>query len=87
MWETTELTDKVQILAALQTDRLYAAYAIGDLEPELFAQCTWVGASEAGRVQALALHYRGLEPPALFLMGETGGPRTAGYGFGLSRLG
>jgi len=73
MWKTSKLTDKVQILAALETDRLYAAYAIGDLEPELFAECTWVGASEAGRLQALALHYRGLEPPALFLMGEVGG--------------
>jgi len=76
MWKTSRLTDKAQILAALETDRLYAAYAIGDLEPELFAECTWVGASEAGRVQALALHYRGLEPPALFLMGETGGLRA-----------
>jgi ribosomal protein S18 acetylase RimI-like enzyme len=76
MWKTSTLTDKVQILAALETDRLYAAYAIGDLEPAMFAECTWVGASEAGRVQALALHYRGLEPPALFLMGETDGLRA-----------
>ena len=76
MCKTSKLTDKVQILAYLETDRLYAAYAIGDLEPELFAECTWIGASEAGRVQALALHYRGLEPPALFLMGETGGLRA-----------
>jgi GNAT superfamily N-acetyltransferase len=76
MWKTNKLTDKIQILAALETDRLYAAYAIGDLEPELFAQCSWTGASQMGRLQALALHYRGLEPPPLFLMGETDGLRA-----------
>lgn len=76
MWKTSRLTDKAQILAYLETDRLYAAYAIGDLEPAMFAECTWVGASEAGPVQALALHYRGLEPPALLLMGETDGLRA-----------
>jgi GNAT superfamily N-acetyltransferase len=73
MWNIRALIDKAEILACLETDRLYAAYAIGDLEPELFAQCTWVGAEAAGRLQALALHFRGLTPPALFLMGDTGG--------------
>jgi len=76
MWHTAQLTDKSQILAFLETDRLYAAYAIGDLEPVLFDACTWVGATEAGHLQALALHFRGLQPPALFLMGQTGGVRS-----------
>ena len=76
MWKTRDLTDKAEILAWLETDRLYAAYAIGDLEPEMFAQSTWVGAEEAGRLQALALHFRGLDPPALFLMGDASGLRA-----------
>jgi ribosomal protein S18 acetylase RimI-like enzyme len=75
-WKARELTDKPQILAYLETDRLYAAYAIGDLEPELFAQSTWVGAERAGQLQALILHFRGLQPPALFLMGHVEGLRV-----------
>jgi len=76
MWNTGALTDKAEILACLETDRLYAAYAIGDLEPDMFVQCTWVGAKAAGRLQALILYFRGLTPPALFLMGDTGGLRA-----------
>jgi RimJ/RimL family protein N-acetyltransferase len=73
MWKASELTDKAQILAYLETDRLYAAYAIGDLEPGMFEQCAWAGAERADRLQALALLFRGLKPPALFLMGCAGG--------------
>jgi RimJ/RimL family protein N-acetyltransferase len=76
MWKTINLTDKLQILAYLETDRPYAAYGIGDLEPEMFEQCEWVGAEEAGRLQALILHFRGLEPPALLLMGDSDGLRA-----------
>jgi GNAT superfamily N-acetyltransferase len=76
MWLTEELTDKTQILAYLETDRLYAAYAIGDLEPGMFEQCTWAGAEKAGQMGALALHFRGLAIPALFLMGNPDGLRT-----------
>ncbi len=65
--------DKEEILAFLQQDRLYAAYAIGDLEPSLFAQCQWFGAEQDGRMQALALFFTGLQPPALFTMGDTDG--------------
>jgi ribosomal protein S18 acetylase RimI-like enzyme len=76
VWQTGELTDKARILTYLETDRLYAAYAIGDLEPHLFAQSTWVGAEKAGRLQALALHFCGLKLPVLFLMGDTDGLRA-----------
>jgi len=72
----SKLTDKSQILAFLETDRLYAAYAIGDLEPMMFAQSAWAGAERAGRLRALVLHFRGLKPPALFLMGDTDGLRA-----------
>jgi ribosomal protein S18 acetylase RimI-like enzyme len=72
-WITGLLTDKERILAFLESDRLYASYAIGDLEPGLFAQCTWAGAEQNGRLRALGLHFRGLEPAAFFLMGDPGG--------------
>ena len=54
-WQTRQLNRKPEILALLESDRLYAAYAIGDLEPGLFEQCAWAGAEREGRLQALAL--------------------------------
>jgi ribosomal protein S18 acetylase RimI-like enzyme len=72
-WRTALLTNKNQILAYLETDRSYAGYAIGDLEPGLYEQSTWAGARRDGRLAALVLYYRGLDIPALFLMGEAAG--------------
>ena len=76
MWTRSILTDKAEILSFLETDRLYAAYAIGDLEPALYADCTWTGAAREGHLEALALHYRGLTPPAFLLMGDEDGLRA-----------
>jgi len=73
VWQVTPLTDKKQILAFLQQDRIYAAYAIGDLEPSLFAQSQWFGAENDGKMQALTLFFTGLNLPALFTMGNTDG--------------
>lgn len=73
MWQTRRLTEKSDILSFLDKDRWYAAYAIGDLEPSLFAQCQWYGAEDDGELQALALLFSGLEPPVLFTMGEIPG--------------
>lgn len=73
MWTTRELVNKSEILAYLETDRFYAAYAIGDLEPGLFEQCTWVGAEKNGQLHALALHFHGLKLPAFVLMGDPDG--------------
>jgi GNAT superfamily N-acetyltransferase len=72
-WQTRTLADKAEILAYLETDRLYAAYAVGDLEPGMFEQSGWTGAERSGRMEALTLLFRGLHPPALFLMGDTEG--------------
>ena len=67
-----ELTNETEILACLRTDRLYAAYAIGDLEPWFFRQCRWWLAETDGR-WALILLFSGLQPPALFCLGEPDG--------------
>jgi RimJ/RimL family protein N-acetyltransferase len=72
-WCTRIARDKSAILAFLGGDRLYAAYAIGDLSPGLFEHSTWAVAERARQVQALVLHFRGLAPPALFLMGAQAG--------------
>ncbi len=67
------LTDKEKILNFLETDRLYAAYAIGDLEPELYKLTEWMGVDDAGELRAIALLYKGFDFPVLFLMGEPTG--------------
>jgi ribosomal protein S18 acetylase RimI-like enzyme len=64
------LTDKEEILDYLKTDQGYAAYAIGDLDQDLFELTEWAGAEENGKLQSLVLLYKGLNPPALFFMGE-----------------
>ena len=73
MWKIVKPVDKPHILAYLETDRLYAAYAIGDLEPALFAHCEWFGAEQDGRLRTLALYYKGLGFPIVFLMGDGDG--------------
>jgi GNAT superfamily N-acetyltransferase len=64
------LDGKAEIYDFLREDRLYAAYAIGDLEPALFKQCEWHASSRNGKLTALCLRFRGLRPDRVFLMGE-----------------
>jgi ribosomal protein S18 acetylase RimI-like enzyme len=71
-----KLTDSHEILTFLESDPSYAAYAIGDLEPALFAQTEWEGAEEDGQLRTIALLFRGLDPPPLFLMGDPAGLPT-----------
>lgn len=70
---TRLITDKAEILAYLETDRDYAAYAIGDLDEGFFDKSTWYVAEQGGKTRALALVYAGFDPPILVLMGEGDG--------------
>lgn len=72
-WTVREIRDRDAILALLDRDRVYAAYAIGDLEPALFAQCEWVLAEHADGMYSLALLFKGLEPDTLLLYGDPRG--------------
>jgi RimJ/RimL family protein N-acetyltransferase len=67
------VTDRGQLRAFLETDRLYAAYAICDLEDREFAKTRWGGAFEGERLVALALEYSGITPQPLFVMGRSDG--------------
>jgi GNAT superfamily N-acetyltransferase len=69
----TRLTDQRVILSFLTRDRYYAAYAIGDLEPDFFQHSIWYGAEEQGEMGALCLHFTRIEPNALFTMGRAAG--------------
>jgi len=71
--QAVETRDKCRIHSFLQQDRFYAAYAIGDLEPEMFCHTRWYVAETDGRAQSLALLFTALDPDVLFLMGDTAG--------------
>jgi ribosomal protein S18 acetylase RimI-like enzyme len=62
------VTDPAAIRAILQTDPRWAVYALGDLDPGLFAHSFWLRSADAS--PALLLLYRGFEPPVLFALGE-----------------
>jgi ribosomal protein S18 acetylase RimI-like enzyme len=67
------VTDRGQLRAFLETDRLFAAYAICDLEDREFGKTRWGGAFEGDRLVALALEYSGITPQPLFAMGRHDG--------------
>jgi ribosomal protein S18 acetylase RimI-like enzyme len=64
------LEDREQIYELLRRERLYAAYAIGDLEPALFKECEWYASSRNGKFTSLCLSFKGLSPDRVFLMGS-----------------
>ena len=70
LYAISQVTDLEQIRAFLNTDRDYAAYALGDLEPPYDDHATWVAASRTGEIEGLALLYTSLDPVVLFLMGD-----------------
>ena len=72
-WSLGETRDRDNLLRILDEDRAFAAYAIGDLEPSLFDQCQWVVAEHDDGSHALALLFKGFEPPALVLFGDAQG--------------
>ncbi len=71
--EVISLTDRTYIRSFLETDRDWSAYALGDLDPELYQQCEWFGAEDDGRLRSIVLLFKGLEPPVIFSIGEASG--------------
>jgi RimJ/RimL family protein N-acetyltransferase len=67
------VTDRGLLRAFLERDRLFAAYAICDLEDREFARTRWGGAFEGERLVAVALEYSGLTPQPLFVTGSPDG--------------
>lgn len=71
------VSDRNEIAAYLHSDRLYAAYALGDLDGPNRARAAWAMAYDGeGRPTALAMHHEGLVPQPLFLMGAPDGCRA-----------
>jgi GNAT superfamily N-acetyltransferase len=62
--------DKKRIRSLLETDRLWAGYALCDLEQEFFRLCDWYVACMNDAVVSLCLYYKGLQPPTQITMGD-----------------
>ncbi|HLW00722.1 MAG TPA: GNAT family N-acetyltransferase [Ktedonobacterales bacterium] len=72
-----QTTDKAEIAAFLNRDRLYAGYALCDLEDEYFASCQWfLTVDDQGAARGLAMVFGRLDPVVLFVMGEPEAVRT-----------
>src|SRR5262245_22544934 len=61
-------TDLRRIRRALDRDRSWTAYAIGDLAPERLPYCSWY--APADDADTLVLLYRAFTPPILFATGD-----------------
>jgi ribosomal protein S18 acetylase RimI-like enzyme len=68
-----QTTDRSLLRAFLDQDRLYAAYAICDLEEREFNRTRWGAAYDGDELIAIGLEYTGPTPQPLFVMGRTDG--------------
>jgi ribosomal protein S18 acetylase RimI-like enzyme len=59
--------DLGRVREVLETDRVWAAFALADLAPEHRGHCEW---HVAEGIPALILVYRGFDPPLFFAMGS-----------------
>ena len=66
-------TDRDALHAFLGQDRLYAAYAICDLEDREFSRTRWGAAYDGDQIVAVGLEYTGPTPQPLFVMGRSEG--------------
>jgi ribosomal protein S18 acetylase RimI-like enzyme len=71
--EVRATRDRMLLREFLEQDRLFAAYALCDLDEREFPRTRWGVALDHGRPVALALEYGGLAPQPLFVMGEPDG--------------
>jgi ribosomal protein S18 acetylase RimI-like enzyme len=85
--EIRQTRDRELLRDFLDSDRLFAAYALCDLDDREFGRTRWGVALDRGRPVAVVLEYTGLSPQPLFVMGDRAGvvgalrdvirPRTA----------
>ena len=74
--EAREVADRDEIAAFLVRDRVYAAYALGELDDGAASRSRFAMAYDAGDEPiGLVMHQEGLVPQSLFLMGDPEGCR------------
>jgi ribosomal protein S18 acetylase RimI-like enzyme len=67
------ISDRALLRSFLERDRLYAAYAICDLDDREFGRTRWGAAWSGGSIVALAMEYAGATPQPVFAMGREDG--------------
>ena len=67
------ITDRARLRDFLEQDRLFAAYALCDLEDREFARTRWGAAWADDQLVAVVLEYAGLSPQPLFVLGDSDG--------------
>ncbi len=76
-WRTRPVSDREEVAAFLRTDRLYAAYALGDIGGAVRKRAAWgMADDEEGQPRGLAMQHLGLPPQPLFLMGDASACRA-----------
>lgn len=65
--------DRDLLLGFMERDRIFAAYAIADMDEAEFPRTKWGVAFEDGAPVALVMEYRGISPQPLFAMGDPDG--------------
>jgi ribosomal protein S18 acetylase RimI-like enzyme len=68
-----QTTDRALLHDFLGQDRLYAAYAICDLEEREFGRTRWGAAYDGNELIAVGMEYTGPTPQPLFVMGRPDG--------------
>lgn len=68
--------DRALLLSFLDRDRLFAAYAIADMDDSEFSRTRWGVVFEDDEPVAVAMEYRGLSPQPLFVMGTPEGVKA-----------
>ncbi len=68
-----QTADRRMLRTFLERERLFAAYALCDLEDREFARTRWGIALDGDQPVAIGLEYSGLTPQPLFLMGSHAG--------------
>ncbi len=75
-YNAVRLTDRDVIRAYLNQDRKLTTYALGDLDDAFWPDSEFFGAFRDGRIVALLLIFRGLDPCVLAAFGEPDGVRA-----------
>ena len=65
--------DRGVIRDFLENDRLFAAYALCDLEDREFARTRWGAAFDGDEMVSIVLEYSGMTPQPMFVMGRDDG--------------
>ncbi len=66
-------TDRALLRSFLERDRLFAAYALCDLDDQEFSRTRWGVAYEGQTARAVVLEYAGVAPQPVFAMGDPDG--------------